>query len=67
MPLKALLDGRELIAPFLAEDEWAAVAAVRRAGGRLTLPCCGADGGVRRSRLGRRFLYRPTGKELEQG
>ncbi len=34
MPLKALLDGRELIAPFLAEGDSAAVAAPRRAGGR---------------------------------
>ncbi len=60
MPLKALLDERELIAPFLAEDEWAAVAAALRGGARLTLPCCGVAGGIRRSRLGRRFFYHRT-------
>ena len=37
MPLKALLDDRELIAPFLTEEEWAAVAAALRDGARLTL------------------------------
>lgn len=57
MPLKALLDGRELIAPFLAEEEWTAIAVALRDGARLTLPCCGAAGGIRRSRLGRRFFY----------
>ena len=41
MPLKALLDGRELIAPFLAEEEWAMVAAFVRGGGR-GLPVAGA-------------------------
>ncbi len=64
MPLKALLDDRELIAPFLAEDEWAAVAAALRDGARLTLPCCGVAGGIRRSRLGRRFFYHRTTRQI---
>jgi hypothetical protein len=64
MPLKALLDDRELIAPFLAEDEWAAVAAALRDGARLTLPCCGVAGGIRRSRLGRRFFYHRTTRRV---
>src|SRR5438034_601961 len=36
MPRTALLDGRRLVAPFLAEADWAALAAALRAGGRLT-------------------------------
>jgi hypothetical protein len=64
MPLKALLDGRELIAPFLDEAEWAAVAAAVREGAPLTLPCCGAAGGIRRSRLGRRFFYHRTTRQV---
>jgi len=57
MPLKALLDNRELIAPFLTDEDWGDVAIALRAGARLTLPCCGAAGGIRRSRRGRRFFY----------
>jgi hypothetical protein len=64
MPLKALLDDRELIAPFLAEEEWAAIAVALRDGARLTLPCCGAAGGIRRSRLGRRFFYHRTTRQV---
>jgi hypothetical protein len=64
MPLKAQLDGRELIAPFLGEAEWAAVAAAVRDGAALTLPCCGAAGGIRRSRLGRRFFYHRTTRQV---
>lgn len=64
MPLKALLDDRELIAPFLGEEDWGAVAAALRAGARLTLPCCGAAGGIRRSRLGRRFFYHRTTRQV---
>jgi hypothetical protein len=64
MPLKALLGDRELIAPFLAEEEWAAIAVALRDGARLTLPCCGAAGGIRRSRLGRRFFYHRTTRQV---
>ncbi len=42
VPLKALLDDGELIAPFLTEEDWGGVARALRAGARLTLPCCGA-------------------------
>ena len=64
MPLKARLDGRDLIAPFLGDAEWAAVAAATRGGAALTLPCCGAAGGIRRSRLGRRFFYHRTTRQV---
>jgi hypothetical protein len=64
MPLKALLDDRELIAPFLGDEEWADVGAALRAGAHLTLPCCGAAGGIRRSRLGRRFFYHRTTRQV---
>jgi len=64
MPLRALLDDRELIAPFLGDEEWAAVGEALRDGARLTLPCCGAAGGIRRSRLGRRFFYHRTTRQV---
>ncbi len=63
MPLRALLADRELIAPFLTEEDWGMVADARRAGAPLTLPCCGAAGGVRRSRRGRRFFYHRATRE----
>jgi hypothetical protein len=37
MPLRALLDGRDVIAPYLDAHAWAAVKARRLA---LTMPCC---------------------------
>ena len=66
MPLTALLDDRELIAPFLAEEEWGTLSAALRAGRQLTLPCCGSAGGIRRSRRGRRFFYHRTARDASR-
>ncbi len=61
MPLRALVDGRELIAPFLAADQWAALrddaAAGRR---RVVLPCCRGRGYLRTSHRGTQHFYHRT-------
>ncbi len=49
MPLRAFVDGKEVIAPFLSEAEWEAL---RDSGAQVILPCCGSEGYLRRSPLG---------------
>ncbi len=49
MPLRALVNGAELIAPALSEAEWDAL---RDSGAQVILPCCGSEGYLRRSPLG---------------
>ena len=49
MPLRAFVDGKEVIAPMLDEAEWEAL---RDAGATVILPCCGAEGYLRRSPMG---------------
>jgi len=49
MPLRALVNGVEVIAPTLSETEWEAL---RAAGGQVILPCCGSEGYLRRSPMG---------------
>ncbi len=61
MPLKALDGSNAIIAPFLADDEWANLCADTRAGRReLLMPCCGAPCYTRVSKLGtRHFVHKP--------
>ena len=49
MPLRAFVNGQEISAPMLAEVQWEAL---RDSGAQVTLPCCGAEGYLRRSPLG---------------
>ena len=49
MPLRAFVDGKEVIAPMIGEAEWEAL---RDSGATVTLPCCGAEGYLRRSPMG---------------
>lgn len=49
MPLRAQVNGVDVIAPLLSE---AAAAALRDSDAAIVLPCCGAAGYLRRSRLG---------------
>ena len=49
MPLRAFVNGKEVIAPMLGETEWEAL---RDSGATVTLPCCGAEGYLRRSPMG---------------
>lgn len=49
MPLRAFVNGQEIIAPMLDEAQWESL---RDSGAQVTLPCCGAEGYLRRSPLG---------------
>ncbi len=49
MPLRALVNGVEVIAPALSDSEWDAL---RDAGASVILPCCGSEGYLRRSAMG---------------
>ena len=63
MPLRALVDGREVIAPFLGTVEWAALKESAAAGRRrVVLPCCRGRGHLRTSHRGtQHFYHRTTG------
>ncbi|MBI1257968.1 MAG: hypothetical protein GC204_10890 [Chloroflexi bacterium] len=49
MPLRAFVNGKEVIAPMLDDAAWEAL---RDAGATVILPCCGAEGYLRRSPMG---------------
>jgi len=49
MPLRALVNNNEVIAPMLSDAEWEAL---RDSSAQVILPCCGAEGYLRRSALG---------------
>ena len=53
MPLRSLIDGKEVIAPLLDEDEWNRLKeAVRSKESVILLPCCQRSGFFRTSQLG---------------
>lgn len=53
MPLRALIDGREVIAPALTDEAWERLReTVAERGLTVILPCCGAEGYLRRSGTG---------------
>lgn len=53
MPLRAIADTEELIAPLLDDNEWERVKTGYRAKKiKLSLPCCGSDAVMRVSKLG---------------
>jgi hypothetical protein len=60
MPLRALLSGRDLVAPLLDDSEWEALRAdVKARRVALELPCCDASAFARVSKLGtRHFVHR---------
>ena len=48
MPLRALVDGREVLAPFVRTADWAALREGAAAGRRrVVLPCCRGRGHLR--------------------
>lgn len=57
MPLRAFVDGQEVIAPMLSDEQWEALRE-RVLAEKLTvvLPCCDREGYLRRSRLGTRHF-----------
>ena len=49
MPLRAILDNQELLAPLLSDEEWEEL---KRKKVKVILPCCEARGHLRTSKLG---------------
>ncbi|HVU10603.1 MAG TPA: competence protein CoiA family protein [Phototrophicaceae bacterium] len=64
MPLRAFVGGVELLAPELSEAEWEAL---REAGTPVILPCCGAEGYLRRSPLGTLHFAHKRGAHCDVG
>jgi len=60
MPLRALLSGRDLVAPLLEDAEWGTLRSdVKAKRASLELPCCGGSAFPRLSKLGtRHFVHR---------
>lgn len=57
MPLRALLEGRELLAPLMSEEEWAELKkTLSHEKLNITLPCCNKPGFMRVSKLGTRHF-----------
>lgn len=69
MPLRALLDGRDLVAPSLSGSDWDDLRREVRSGAHaLTLPCCGRPAFQRTSHRGlRHFYHAPDARCDEQG
>jgi hypothetical protein len=67
VPLRALVDHREVIAPLLSEAEWDALREqVATEHLRVVLPCCGADGFMRRNQQGtQHFAHKPGAERCE--
>lgn len=57
MPLKAIVEGKTIIAPDLSEEEWADLAVRHRNGLPVSMGCCGASGHLRVSKKGTRHFY----------
>jgi hypothetical protein len=67
MPLRALLDGNDVIAPRLSTGEWAALRADVRAGRReLVLPCCRGGAYGRTSPRGLQHFVHPPQSTCER-
>lgn len=61
MPLTAKVNGKSVVAPLLSDDEWQTLKECVRTGmGHIEMPCCGAAGHPRMSRLGtKHFAHNP--------
>lgn len=58
MPLRALLQEKEIIAPLLSEEEWQELAIqIKAKKAELILPCCNSRGNLRKSKLGTKHFY----------
>lgn len=67
MPLRALLDGEDVVAPAVPRAEWEALRRAARAKERdLRLPCCGRRALQRTSRRGLQHFYHPPGSPCEE-
>lgn len=61
MPLRAISDGKDFIAPLLNDEEWALLRSqVQDRTIKLTMPCCGAKCFLRENQLGTRHFVHTT-------
>jgi len=66
MPLRAFIDGEEVIAPALSEGEWEALRqSVQERSASVILPCCGSEGYLRRSGLGTQHFAHKKGAHCD--
>ncbi len=66
MPLRAIVAGREVIAPDLSDAEWDALRdAVAATGASVILPCCGREGYLRRSKFGTPHFAHKRGADCD--
>jgi hypothetical protein len=63
MPLRAIIDGADVIGPLIPDEEWAALRSRIRAGqAAVALPCCDMPAFPRSSKLGtKHFVHRRAG------
>lgn len=66
MPLRALLNGTDIIAPLLTLPEWQALRAEARARRFPVLPCCGAPAYGRTSPRGLQHFFHPPQSACER-
>ena len=64
MPLRALVDGKELLAPLVADADWESLKQ-RRPRPAIVLGCCGAAGYLRRSKLGTKHFVHKSKAECD--
>jgi hypothetical protein len=58
MPLRAIVDGVECLAPLIGDDQWHALRTrVQSKAADVRLPCCGAAGHLRVSKNGTRHFF----------
>ena len=67
MPLRALFETREIVAPTLDRVQWEALwRETHGAAGKLTLPCCGSRAFQRTSRRGLQHFYHSPDTECDE-
>jgi len=58
MPLRAIVDGDDVLAPALSDAEWGLLKSDVRSGARaVVLPCCTTEGRLRVSKLGTKHFF----------
>jgi len=58
MPLRAIINGVDIIAPLVTDGEWEQIRTISRSRkGGMMLPCCNSRGHARVSKLGTRHFY----------
>lgn len=64
MPLRAYIDGKEVVAPLLDDDAWEALRQrVSEENLRVVLPCCDVEGYLRKSKYGTKHFAHKQGAE----